>query len=47
MYFERLQGFDKAIIVEFALNLEVSHSRVRGLDISVTEEDILIVSGLS
>lgn len=45
VYFERLQGFNEAIIVEFVLNLEGNHSRVCGMDIYVTEEAISISSG--
>lgn len=46
VYFERLQGFDEAIIVEFALNLDGNHSRVHGLDIPITEEVISTDNGL-
>jgi len=45
-YFERLQGFDEIIKVEFALNLEEDHSRVWGLNIPVTEIAISVISGL-
>lgn len=46
VYFDRLQGFDESITVEFALKLEGNHSIVHGLDIFVTKEAISIVSGL-
>ena len=46
IYFDRLQGFDGGITMEFALNLEENHSRVRGLEVPVIEEVIVEVSGL-
>ena len=45
-YFKRLQGFDRGITMEFSLNLDENHSRVRGLEVPVTEEVIVEVSGL-
>ena len=45
VYFDRLQGFYETITTKFTLNLEGNHSRVRGLDISVMEEVISVVSG--
>lgn len=45
IYFERLQGFDKEVSLEFALNLEGGNSQVRGMWIIVTEEAIAVVSG--
>ena len=46
MYFESLQGFDEAIIVKFALNLDGNHSRVLEMDIFITKEVILTIRGL-
>jgi len=45
-YFRRLQEFDSQQVLEFALTLNEDHSIVRGVRISVTEEDIAEVLGL-
>jgi hypothetical protein len=45
-YFERLDGFDSDISLEFTHNLTGTHSHVRGLEISVTEAVISSVTGL-
>ena len=46
IYFDRLQGFDGGITMKFALNLEENYSRVRVLEVPITEEVIAEVSGL-
>lgn len=45
-YFERLQGFDEAVTVEFMFSLERNYYRVHGLEIPITEEVILTISRL-
>ena len=45
-YFERLGDFNAEEVLEFAQNLEDNFSVVRGVRISVTEDDIVQVSGL-
>ena len=46
-YFERLQGFDEAVTIEFSLNLDGNYSIFRRLYITVTEEVISTVNILS
>jgi hypothetical protein len=46
VYFDRLKGSNEEIATEFALNLREGSSRVRGIEIPVTEEAIAEVSGL-
>jgi hypothetical protein len=46
VYFERLGEFDQEQVLEFAQNLQDDFSMVQGVRISVTEEDIVQVSGL-
>ena len=46
VYLDRINGWDEEITLEFALNLEEGVSRVRGLEIPVTEETIVEVSGI-
>jgi len=46
VYFERLGEFDQGQVLEFAQNLQDDFSMVQGARISVTEEDIVQVSGL-
>ena len=46
VYFERLGEFDQEQVLEFAQNLQGDFSVVQGVRISVTEEDIVQVSGL-
>jgi hypothetical protein len=45
-YFQRLQWYDQQQVLQFAQNLQEDHSIVQGVQISVTEEDIVQVSGL-
>jgi hypothetical protein len=45
-YFQRLQWYDPQQVLQFAQNLQEDHSIVQGVRISVTEEDIVQVSGL-
>ena len=46
VYFERLGEFNQEQVLEFAQNLEDNFSVVQGVRISVTEDDIVQVSGL-
>src|ERR1700733_2488015 len=46
VYFERLGEFDQGQVLEFAQNLQDDFSMVQGVRISVTEEDVVQVSGL-
>jgi hypothetical protein len=45
-YFRRLQGYNEPQTLQFAHNLQDNHSVVTGVRISVTEQDISVVSGL-
>ena len=46
VYFDRLKGSNEEIAMEFTLNLREGSSRVHGIEIPVTEESIVEVSGL-
>jgi hypothetical protein len=46
VYLDRLKGSNKEIATKFALNLREGSSRVCGIEIPVTEEAIVEVSGL-
>lgn len=46
VYFEKLGEFNQEQVLEFAQNLQDNFSMVQGVRISVTEEDIVEVSGL-
>jgi hypothetical protein len=46
VYFEKLQGFDSAITLEFAQNLKGVSSTVCGLCIDITEGAIVEATGL-
>ena len=45
-YFQKLEGSDEAIAIEFAQNLNDHQTHVRGLQIQVTEEVISRVTTL-
>jgi len=46
VYFDRLKGSNEEIATEFTLNLREGSSWVHGIEIPVTEEAIIEVSGL-
>jgi hypothetical protein len=46
-YFEKLQGFNEAEVLEFSQNLTEGYSMVHGVRIPVTEETVAVVTGLS
>jgi hypothetical protein len=46
VYFDRLKGSNEEIATKFALNLREGISQVCGIEILVTEEAIVEVSGL-
>jgi hypothetical protein len=46
-YFEKLQGFNEAKVLEFSQNLTEGYSMVHGVRIPVTEETMVVVTGLS
>ena len=45
-YFRSLQGYNERQVLQFTRNLQENHSIVAGIRISVTEQDISVVSGL-
>lgn len=45
-YFERLQGHDDYVALDFARNLEGNHSEVKGMPIEFFEQAIAEVTGL-
>ena len=45
-FFQRLSGFHRETVLQFALNLTETHSKVRGLHIEVTEEIVAEVTSL-
>jgi hypothetical protein len=46
-YFRRLQGYNEHQVLQFTRNLQENHSVVAGIRISLTEQDISAISGLS
>jgi len=45
-YFEKLQGFDESVALEFALTLQEGEATVRGIKIPITTEILARVTGL-
>lgn len=45
-YFERLQGHDNYVSLDFAKNLEGNHLEVRGVPIEISEQVIIEVTSL-
>jgi hypothetical protein len=45
-YFEKLQGFNEAAVLEFSQNLTQGYSMVQGVRILVAEETVAVVTGL-
>ena len=45
-YFEKLQGYNNSVALDFAMNLEGDHSVVRGVPINFSEQAIGEVTSL-
>ena len=45
-YFQKLEGSDEAVAIEFAQNLNNNQTQVRGMQLEVTEEVISWVTSL-
>ena len=45
-FFQRLSGFHRETVLQFALNLTETHSEVMGLHIEATEDIVAKVTGL-
>jgi hypothetical protein len=45
-YFHRIQGYNEQQVLQFTRNIQEDHSVIAGVRISVTEDDIVEVSGL-
>jgi hypothetical protein len=45
-YFEKLQGYNNFVALDFAMNLEGDCSMVRGVPINFSEQEIAEVTGL-
>jgi hypothetical protein len=45
-YFEKLQGYNNSVALDFAMNLEGNRSMVKGLPIDFSEQEVAEVTGL-